>query len=240
MYYYQSISYCVNCFALCVLYGQRAIHPTALAAPCLGINRGSFTSVLDVDTCATRVSRPASPSTATTTMAKQSHILPTNFTKTTPPRNIRRNFVVILALLVVFQFYILSSSFPTLFRRTEQLPFYAERSLARCSSLRLSAGPTSDFQDRTESDRFVHGTKATLLHNARIWTGENNGTKIVHGDVLFDKGIIQDVGNLNLSALGYDVNDMIARGELNVLDVHGAWVTPGCVGFAFGPLLPWC
>jgi cytosine/adenosine deaminase-related metal-dependent hydrolase len=83
------------------------------------------------------------------------------------------------------------------------------------------------------SDRFEHRTKATLLHNARIWTGENNGTEVIHGDVFLDKGIIQGVGNLNLSAF---VNGMMARGELNVVDVHGAWVTPGCVGLALGPL----
>ncbi|KAH9992672.1 carbohydrate esterase family 9 protein [Russula vinacea] len=162
-------------------------------------------------------------------MAKQPHILPTNSSKTAPPRNIRGNLVVILSLLVGFQLYFLSTSFLSLFRRTEQLPFHAERSLARCASLRISAGPPLDFQDRTESDRFVHGTKATLFHNARIWTGENNGTEIVHGDVFFDKGIIQGVGNLNLSALRPHINGMIARGELNVVDVHGAWVTPGLV-----------
>jgi hypothetical protein len=170
-------------------------------------------------------------------MAKQPHILPTN-SKTAPPRNIRGNFVVILSLLVGFQLYFLSTSFPSLFRRTEQLPFHAERSLARCASLRTSAGPPANFQDRTESDRFVHGTKATLFHNARIWTGENNGTEIVHGDIFLDKGIIQGVGNLNLSALRPHINGMIARGELNVVDVHGAWVTPGCVSPAFGSLLP--
>lgn len=170
-------------------------------------------------------------------MAKQPHILPTNSTKTAPRRNIRGNFAVILTLLVGFQLYFLSSSFPTLFRRTEQLPFHAERSLARCAALGVSAGPPTDFHDRTESDRFVHGTKATLLHNARIWTGENNGTKIVHGDIFLDKGIIQGVGNLNLSALRSHVNGMMARGELNVVDVRGAWVTPGCVGIRLSPTI---
>ena len=81
------------------------------------------------------------------------------------------------------------------------------------------------------SDRFVYDTKATLLHNARIWTGENNGSEILRGDVFFDKGIIQGVGNVNLSALGLDLDGMMARGELNVVDVRGAWVTPGCVRF---------
>lgn len=166
-------------------------------------------------------------------MAKQPHILPTNSTKTTRPRKIRGNFAVILTLLAGFQLYFISSSFPTLFRQTEQLPFHAERSLARCASLRVSAGPPTDFHDRTESDRFVPGAKATLLHNARIWTGENNGTKVVHGDIFLDKGIIQGVGNLNLSALRSHVNGMVARGELNVVDVRGAWVTPGCVALSY-------
>jgi cytosine/adenosine deaminase-related metal-dependent hydrolase len=77
------------------------------------------------------------------------------------------------------------------------------------------------------------------LHNARIWTGENNGTEVIHGDVFFDKGIIQGVGNLDLRALRSHVNGMLARGELNVVDVHGAWVTPGCVrGLTLGPLQP--
>jgi hypothetical protein len=164
-----------------------------------------------------------------TTMEKQFHIRPTNPTKTFPPRKFRGNFLVILTVLIGLQLYFLSSSFPTLFHRTEQLPFHAERSLARCASLRVSVGPPTDFHNRTESDRFEHGTKATLLHNARIWTGENNGTEVIHGDVFFDKGIIQGVGNLNLGALKSHVNGMITRGELNVVDVHGAWVTPGCV-----------
>jgi hypothetical protein len=168
-------------------------------------------------------------------MDKQ-HILPTISANTTR-RNIRGKFLLILTVLVGFQFYFLSSSFPTLFRHTENLPFHAERSLARCASLKLSAGPAADFHDRTESDRFVHGTKATLLHNARIWTGGNNGTEIVHGDVFLDKGIIKGVGNINLSAFRSNINDMTAHGELNVVDVHGAWVTPGYVGLAFGPLL---
>lgn len=161
-------------------------------------------------------------------MEKRSHFLPTN-SKTSPPRKSRGNFLVILTVLVGFQLYFLSSSFPTLFHRTEQLPFHAERSLARCASLRVSAGPSTDFRVRSESDRFEHGTKATLLHNARIWTGEDNGTEVIHGDVFLDKGIIQGVGNLNLSALRSHVNGMVARGELNVVDVHGAWVTPGLV-----------
>ena len=169
-------------------------------------------------------------------MEKHPHILPTISTRTSPPRKFRGKFLVILTVLAVFQLYFFSSSFPTLFRRTEQLPFHAERSLARCDSLRVSAGPPADFHNRTESDRFEPGAKPTLLHNARIWTGGNNGTEVIHGDVFLDKGIIQGVGNLNLNALRSHANGMIGRGELNVVDVHGAWVTPGCVDLAFDHL----
>jgi hypothetical protein len=171
-------------------------------------------------------------------MTKWPHILPISAARTTPPRKSKGNFIVILALLATFQLYFIGSRTPTLFRHTGQVPFHAERSLARCASLKVSAGPSTNFHDRKVSDRFVYGTKATLLHNARIWTGENNGTEILHGDIFIDKGIIQSVGNGNLSALRLDLDAMIARGELDVVDVHGAWVTPGCVCLGFGFCLP--
>ena len=173
-------------------------------------------------------------------MIKRAHILPMNAHSTTPPRKFKGKLVIILAVLTSVQLYLISTSFPTLFRRANQLPLHAERSLARCASLKITAGPPAHFHDRSESDRFVAGTKATLLHNARIWTGENNGTEILRGDVFIDKGLIQGVGNIDLRALGFDIDHMVARGELNVVDVHGAWVTPGCVSLGFDVWLRSC
>ncbi|KAN0129749.1 carbohydrate esterase family 9 protein [Lactarius tabidus] len=162
-------------------------------------------------------------------MTKRAHILPVDAHSATPPRKFKGKLIIALAALTSLQLYLISLSSPTLFRRTSQLPLHAERSLARCASLKITAGPPADFHDRSESDRFVAGTKATLVHNARIWTGENNGTKILRGDVFIDKGIIQGVGNINFRALGLNVDDMVALGQLNVVDAHGAWVTPGIV-----------
>ena len=181
-----------------------------------------------------------SPTTTTTTatMSKWSHTLPISVPRSNPPRRFRENVIALFTVLAILQLYFIYSWFPTLFRRTIQVPFHAERSLARCASLKVAAGPPANFHDRKVSDRFVHGTKATLLHNARIWTGEDNGTEILHGDVFIDQGIIQSVGDVNLNALGLDLDGMIARGELDVVDVSGAWVTPGCVGFGFAFCLP--
>lgn len=162
-------------------------------------------------------------------MTKWSQILPMNAASTAPPRKFRTKVALILALLAGLQLYFVGGSFRTLFRHTGQLSFHAEQSLERCASLKISAGPPARFHDRTVSERFVPGTKPTLLHNARIWTGEDNGTEVLQGDVLIDKGIIQGVGNVNLSAFGLDIDDLVARGKLDVVDVHGAWVTPGCV-----------
>ena len=166
-------------------------------------------------------------------MSKRAHILPMNAHRTTPPRKFKGNLIITLAVLSSVQLYLISISFPTLFRRANQLPLHAERSLARCASIKITAGPPVNFHDRSESDRFVPGTKATLLHNARIWTGENNGTEILRGDVFIDKGIVQGVGSIDFRAFGLDVDHMVAHGELNVVDVHGAWVTPGCVPLGF-------
>ncbi len=182
------------------------------------------------------VMRPSLPP-PTTTMTKRYRPLQMDAHWATPPRKVKPKMIIILALLSSLQLYLIS---PTLFRSASQLPLHAEHSLARCASLKISAGPPANFHDRSESDRFVAGTKATLLHNAHIWTGENNGTEILHGDVFIDKGIIQGVGNIDLRAFGLDVDSMVARGELNVVDVHGAWLTPGCVSPGFDVRLCSC
>lgn len=99
---------------------------------------------------------------------------------------------------------------------------YQTSVLSRCSSLSMNAGPPSNFHQRSQSDRFVPGTKPTLLKNARIWTGAENGTEVVRGDILIDKGLIKAVGHLSQ----YDLK---TYDDLEVVNVHGAWVTPGIV-----------
>ncbi|KAF9017012.1 hypothetical protein BDZ89DRAFT_1117848 [Hymenopellis radicata] len=101
-------------------------------------------------------------------------------------------------------------------------PVHATATIARCQSLLQPAGPPPDFHDRTESDRFVPGTKPTLIKNARIWTGLHNGSQVVDGDILIDKGIIKGVGH-------YSALELEAYNSLEVVDVHGAWVTSGII-----------
>ncbi|KAJ7743725.1 hypothetical protein DFH07DRAFT_979515 [Mycena maculata] len=49
-------------------------------------------------------------------------------------------------------------------------------------ALHLTPGPPDDFYARTQSDRFVEGTKATLIRNASIWTWLDEGNEVVLGD----------------------------------------------------------
>ena len=95
--------------------------------------------------------------------------------------------------------------------------------LAWCASIRSEAGHPEDFQRRSHSDRFVVGTKPVLIKGARVWTGERNGTEIVTGDVLLDKGIIRGVGRSATAALAAHTGDII------VIDAKGAWITPGLI-----------
>ena len=97
--------------------------------------------------------------------------------------------------------------------------------VARCRSLHAKAGPPRDFAKRSESDRYVPGTRPVLLKNAKIWTGEKNGTEVVQADVLLDKGIIKGVGHT--SAMARVAKEY--KEELLVVDAKGAWVTPGYV-----------
>ncbi|TFK55529.1 composite domain of metallo-dependent hydrolase [Heliocybe sulcata] len=124
----------------------------------------------------------------------------------------------ILAASAVLTSNFYFSASPTVHR----VPVHAQEILAKCAALRQPAGPPTDFGDREVSDRFEPGTNATLIRNARIWTGINNGTDIVYGDVLLDQGIVKAVGKVPRSLYAPLEN-------ITVVDAKGAWVTPGLV-----------
>lgn len=101
--------------------------------------------------------------------------------------------------------------------RTQSIPLDAHEILTRCAALKARPGPPSNFMERSVSDRFEEGTPATIIRNAAIWTGEKNGTEIIHGDLLLDKGIIQAIGEVQRTPVN----------EARIIDARGAWVTPG-------------
>ena len=67
-----------------------------------------------------------------------------------------------------------------------------------------------------------------LIHNATIWTGivVDGQEEIISGDVLMDKGIVKWVGG---------ADDLMREAKkiygsnLAIVDVGGAWATPGYV-----------
>ncbi|KIK81164.1 hypothetical protein PAXRUDRAFT_15392 [Paxillus rubicundulus Ve08.2h10] len=94
---------------------------------------------------------------------------------------------------------------------------------ARCQYLAQEPGPPSDFHQRTHSDRFdPASTPPTLIRSAKIWTGNNNGTQVIHGDILLENGLIVAIGRIHKSVIE-------KYKHLEVVDVHNAWVTPGIV-----------
>ncbi|KAJ6469475.1 hypothetical protein C8R45DRAFT_1055168 [Mycena sanguinolenta] len=103
--------------------------------------------------------------------------------------------------------------------RLETLPINAQAIVAQCLALHLTPGPPDDFQSRTQSDRFEKGTKPTLIQNATIWTGRDDGNEVIRGDILLDKGLIKKISTFDLRSY----RDVV------VLDAAGAWVSPGIV-----------
>jgi hypothetical protein len=101
--------------------------------------------------------------------------------------------------------------------RSQSIPLNAPEILMRCATLKARPGPPSNFLERKVSDRFEEGTPATIIRNATIWTGEKNGTEIIYGDLLLDKGIVQAVGQVPRTPVH----------EAHTIDARGAWVTPG-------------
>jgi hypothetical protein len=100
---------------------------------------------------------------------------------------------------------------------SQSIPLDAPEILMRCTALKAKPGPPSSFLERKVSDRFEEGTPATIIRNAAIWTGEKNGTEIIHGDLLLDKGIVQAIGQVPRTPVH----------EAHTIDARGAWVTPG-------------
>jgi len=107
--------------------------------------------------------------------------------------------------------------------------FHAKEILDKCAALKVPAGPPKDFNSRTVSDRYTPGTPSTIIFNARIWTGESNGTEVVDGFVWLKSGIIVAIG-------GFEEQERVLKelrgsrehGSLaKFLDAGGKWVTPG-------------
>ena len=126
-----------------------------------------------------------------------------------------------LASLTFFGYWF--SYFPG-WNHGSQVPLHATEIQARCRALNVKPGPPSDFYDRTASDRFVKGTKPVWIRNATIWTGRVQGLEVVHGDVFLMNGMVKTVGRVDLQSMGLD-----DRREVEILDAHGAYVTPGYV-----------
>jgi len=102
----------------------------------------------------------------------------------------------------------------------QDVPINAQKILARCMSLKTLPGPPLAFHSRDISDRYEPGTNATWIKHGVIFTGEKNGTVIIKGDLLLDKGIVKAIGRIP----GW----MLDRVEnLTTVDAHGAWITPG-------------
>ncbi|KAI0658489.1 composite domain of metallo-dependent hydrolase [Cubamyces menziesii] len=111
--------------------------------------------------------------------------------------------------------------------------------------------PEGQFLERDSSDRYEPGTRATLIKNVTLWTGGRNGTEVVHGDVLLDRGLVRSIGHIPRA--------LYVDRDTDVVDAHGAWVTPGLVDLnthiglisapamagaldyssSHGPILPW-
>ncbi|KAG8681659.1 hypothetical protein FRC08_015500 [Ceratobasidium sp. 394] len=104
--------------------------------------------------------------------------------------------------------------------RSHSLPPHATSALSRCKSLHEKPGPPRSFWSRTVSDRFEPGTPPTLIQNATIWTGGDDGYEIVLGDIFLDKGIIKAVGRVPPVLLDNAGSKLVTK------NVGGAWVSP--------------
>ena len=142
-----------------------------------------------------------------------------------------QTFVTVLLIIgTAFAFfatlYTETSNSSVLYHRSSQNPPTYNYSkpviLSHCAALKIIPSPPQDFHSREESDRFEPGTNATLIRNCVIFTGKDNGTEVIHGDILLDKGVIKGLGKIS----GRVIDD---TPNLTIIDANYAWVTPGLI-----------
>ena len=139
-------------------------------------------------------------------------------------RPLRRKQSLRLLVGIVIALFLAHASFQT-FQYVSQpvkVPLHASKTLNKCRALNTKPGPPPDFNLRKASDRYVKGTRATLLRNATIWTGNVDGLEVITGDLLLDRGLIKAVGHIGPQLLKSYKHAVI-------VDLDGAWVTPGSV-----------
>ncbi|KAJ7594051.1 hypothetical protein C8J56DRAFT_853905 [Mycena floridula] len=132
-----------------------------------------------------------------------------------------------LALLLALSFQLFTQV--QLFSHSPNSHLHRYSLVEKCKNLHSPAGPPSGFDPSSRlsgtSDRFVPGTPPILIRNGKILTGARNGTEIVFGDVFLDKGLVVAVGYIPENML----NEAQSHGELQIVDAHGKWISPGLV-----------
>jgi imidazolonepropionase-like amidohydrolase len=135
-------------------------------------------------------------------------------------------FIIALVYIILFHSSTfissaLSQSNPQEFVRRSQI-------LSKCAYIHAKPGPPPDFHTRTQSDRLADSEDTTpvLVRNATIWTAANDGHEIFTGDLLMHRGLIKAIGDIPLSLIR---QVELKNGKLEVIEAHGAWVTPGIV-----------
>jgi len=137
----------------------------------------------------------------------------------TPPKSPLRSLLAAILLVVALATYY-SATLDWGHAGSATVPVNAAQIVQKCGALNILPRPPSYFNQRIQSDRFETGTPPTLFRNASIWTGRISGHEVVIGDLLLDKGIIKEVGQIKQGVLdAYD--------DLVVIDAGGAWITPG-------------
>lgn len=104
-------------------------------------------------------------------------------------------------------------------RNKKHVTSSAERdaALQQCIWKDALAGPPPHFARRTVNDRFVAGTKPTVIRHATVFTGS---TVLHDTDVVLDQGLIQSVT---------PARDAVHVAEAHEVDAQGQWITPGII-----------
>jgi imidazolonepropionase-like amidohydrolase len=129
-----------------------------------------------------------------------------------------------LVLLFLFLYHNNYLDFPFPRPSPAPPPQFIQDGIKQCEIIsRPPPSPKHATEKRKTSDRFVPGTKGVWLRNATLWTGEKDGEEVLYGvGVYLEGGVIRKIG-------AEDDLASLVKDDAEVVDLHGAWITPGIV-----------
>ena len=107
---------------------------------------------------------------------------------------------------------------------TVNVPLHAEEALSKCRLLEVPPGPSPSFHSRSQSDRFVPGTKATLITVGRHSAAGCEGLLLTRPSVCRTRPYGREEQTVSRSSMA-TFSSTVASSSVSVMSGSTSWLS---------------